>query len=300
MDRFAIRTPPSPAPERLAAPPRHVPLSVVVRLLLAGAGGWIWLGVASPLALAFLVKTDLLSWAVFRGELVTVPGVVVACERSGASEGGSRGRSGTPIYANRYRFGPEEDAREGTSFATGRCLEAGAAVSVEHPAGRPDVSRIAGMRRAVFGPEVAFTLVFPVVGLLLVGAGLRSGWRQLRLLRRGKLALGTLVAEEPTRISIDKRRVMKVRFAIETDRGIREEVVVRTHRTELVEDDARERILYDPGQPARAVAWDLLRHAPRLDAGGTLAPAAFGETARTLLAPAFAVATHVVAILLLR
>ena len=279
---------------RLAPPPRHVPITVAVRALLGGLGvfAWIWFGFGSSIATVFLGKADLGSWATFRGELVTAEGVATGCAATGSSEGGSKGRSGTPIYENRYRFGDHE----GVSYATGTCLAAGTPVEVQHLPARPDVSRIAGMRRAEFGPGIAFVLVFPIVGLLLVGFSLRTGVRQLRLLRNGKVALGTLVGKEATNTSVNKRRVMKLRFAIETDRGERREVVVRTHLPEQLEDEPRERILCDPRRPDRAAAWDLLSGAPRVDGTGALEPTGLLGTLLVLLPPALAVAAHALAL----
>jgi hypothetical protein len=287
---------------RLASPPRRVPISLATRVLLGGGAlfAWLWFAIGSSIATVFVLNSDLTSWVVFRGELVSVSGVSTGCSDTGASVGGSRGRRGTPIYANRYRLGADEGAVEGVSYATGRCLAAGTPVSVEHPAGRPEVSRIAGMRRAEFGPEVAFALVFPVVGIVLVVLSLRSGRRQLRLLREGKLALGTLLGKEPTSFLVNKRRVMKLRFAIETDRGARHEVVVRTHLTEQVEDDPRERILYDPERPGEAVAWDLLPGAPQIDGTGALEPKGLLGTLLVLVPPALAIAGHALALTLAR
>lgn len=285
---------------RLAPPPRRVPLTLAARALLGGAAfAWIWLAFGSSIATAFLLKTDLGSWLAFRGERVAVPAVVTGCAATGASEGGGKGRSGTPIYANRYAFDAGGGEREGVSYALGECLEAGAEVQVEFPAGRPERSRIVGMRRAWFGPEVAFVLVFPLAGLLLLFFSLRKGWRELRLLRRGKLALGTLVGKEATNVSVNKQRVMKLRFALETERG-RQEVLVKTHLTGAVEDEPRERILYDPERPERAAAWDLLSGHPRVDFAGGLEPAGLRGLLLAIAPPLLAVAGHVLAVMLAR
>lgn len=280
---------------RLAPPPRPVPFSLAVRLLLGPgpAFGWIWLAFASPLAALFLVNADLTSWAVFRGDLVTAPGVVLSCQDTSASEGGSRGRRGTPISKTRYRFDADGVEREGASFrAGGGCAEPGTAVVVEHPPGRPGTSRVQGMRAALFGPEVGLTAVFPLAGILIALAGFGRGWRELRLLRCGKLAAGTLLGKEPTSFYSDNRRLVRMRFAFETDRGLRQEVVLKTGRTEALEDDARERILYDPARPSRAAGWDVLRGPPEVDPAGHLRPASRKATVAYLLFPVLAVIAH--------
>jgi hypothetical protein len=281
---------------RLAPPPRRVPLTVKLRALFGGFGvfAWLWFGLGSSVATAFLRHADLTSWALFRGGAESAAGESLGCEDTGASEGGGKARRGTPIFANRYRFTSGGDTFEGVSYIAGRCIRAGAPVAVEHPAGRPELSRVAGMRRDEFGPEVGFAAIFPVVGLFLVGASLRKGRRQLRLLERGKLGLGTLLSAEPTNTRINERTVMKMRFALVTEVGARHEIVVRTHLPEKVQDEARERILYDPARPEDALAWDLLTSVPALDAAGGLEAKSVLGTALVLLPPLLAVAGHLV------
>jgi hypothetical protein len=282
---------------RLVPPPRQVPATLRARLLFGGLGvlAWIWFGFGSAIATGFLRHADLTSWVLLRGALEEVPGTGLGCEPTGASEGGSKGQSGTPIYANRYAFGAGGDELEGVSYATGRCLGPGEAVRVEYPAGRPDRSRVQGMRRGWFGPDVLFVAIFPLVGIALVLLSLRSGWRRLRLLSRGRLALGALVSDEPTRVSVNNRPVRKLTFTIDTETMGRRQVVVRSHVPELALDEPRERILYDPERPELAAAWDLLPTI-RLDERGELAPAGLAGSLLVLLPPVLAVIGHLVAL----
>src|SRR5512138_242199 len=199
---------------RLAPAPRRVPLGLRLRMLVAGpaAFGWLFLAFGGPFSTVFLRNADLASWWRFRGAVESTQGVVTACERTRASEGGSKGRSGTPIYANRYTFELAGETREGVSYATGRCVGAGSGVAVEYAAENPEHSRIAGMRAAIFGPWILFVAVFPLVGLGMIAFAWRARRRELRLLAVGKLGHGNLVAEEQTQVTVNKRRVMKLRF----------------------------------------------------------------------------------------
>jgi hypothetical protein len=226
----------------------------------------------------------------------TARGEVTGCERTRASEGGSKGRSGTPIYANRWTFERGGERFEGVSYALGRCVPAGSAVRMEYLPDDPGVARIAGMRRAIFGPELLFAALFPLVGIGMVVFAWRDRSRALRLLVHGHVGHGTLVGEEQTRVSVNKRPVMKLRFDLVTEAGSHHEAVVRTHRTELLKDDPRERLLYDPAAPEVAVAWDLLPGPPRVDATGALeAPGLLGSLGAVLL-PVAAVAAEALAL----
>jgi len=280
------RLPPDVVP-RLASPPRHVPLGTRIRLLLGGFAvfAWLWFGGGSALALLFLRNADLGAAARFSGELVRVEGTSTGCEKTSASEGGSKHRKGTPILATRYTFEAGGESRSGVSYAVGFCRAEGQAVVVEYPAGHPETSRVAGMRTSMWGPGVAFVAIFPVVGLALLAFSLREGRRQLRLVEAGRLALGTLVSREATRTRVNNRRVMKYRFVIETGAGMREDVTLRTHRLEPVEDGARELIVYDPEDASRAAAWRLLTSTPRIDMAGQLEPPGAFPTLLLLLPP---------------
>ncbi|BDG02922.1 hypothetical protein [Anaeromyxobacter oryzae] len=200
------------------------------------------------------------------------------------------------MYANAFRFEADGAAHEGVAYAPGTCVRAGSAVLVEYRTDDPAVSRIAGMRRAPFGPGTSFVLIFPIVGGTLVAFSLRSGCRAIRLLQHGRLALGTLVGKELTNVRVNRRTVAKLRFAIATETGARHEVVVKTHLTERLEDDARERILYDPARPNDAIAWDVLTCAPVLDRVGQLQPKGLVGTALVLVPPAAAVVGHLFAL----
>lgn len=280
----------------LEAPPRSVPLSLRVRLIFGGflpVFAWIWFGFGSSIAMVFLRHADLASWFQFRAELARASGVVERCEDTHASVGGSKTQRGTPVYANHYRFVADGRMHAGVSYATGTCMESGTAVLVEHVAGDPALSRVSGMRRATFGPEVLFVAIFPAVGVALVFFATRAGLRGVRLLAHGKFTLGRLIGQEATNVSINKRRVMKLRFEIEAGTDLRREVFVKTHVPEHLEDEPRERLLYDPARPGEALAWDLIPGAPRVDALGALQPAGLLGTILVLIPPTLAILGHV-------
>lgn len=193
---------PTPPPARLAPPPRRVPPSLATRALLGpGLLAWLWFSCGTPSAALLLRVSDLTSWATFRGTLPTAGGTALACERTGYSEG-ARGERHTGVYATRYRFEEDGVAREGVSYALGRCPEPGSEVVVEHLPGRPDVSRIAGMRRAPYGPDSALILVFPLAGIVMIAVTLRTGRRELALLRDGRLEGGMLRVPGPPELAL--------------------------------------------------------------------------------------------------
>src|SRR5437773_1352912 len=111
--------------ERLAAPPRPVPLLVRLRVLFGGAAsqaGWFFFGFGMIFVWAFVCRADLTSWCRFRGALQTATGQVTASSDTGASEGGSKSRRGTPIYKNEFKFTVDDKEYRNASYAVGREL----------------------------------------------------------------------------------------------------------------------------------------------------------------------------------
>lgn len=268
-------------------------MALRLRLLFGGLGTFavLFLMVGAPISAVFLRSADLTSWILFRGEVATASGVSTGCTATGARE------NERPVFANRFSF--EEGGRQvvSSSYSTKACVRAGAPVSVEFPYGRPDLARIAGMRRAEFGPAVIFVAIFPLVGLSLLGVALWSARRTIHLLAHGRLALGTLVGTVKTNVTVNDRPVMKLRFAFTTAAGTRHEAELRTTDREALEDDPREALLYDPERPERAVGWDAIPGSPEVDFSGQLR-ATGSVSILVLLAPIVVVGLTAIVLLL--
>lgn len=257
----------------LAPPPRPVPAALRLQLLFGGflnQFGWFFFGFGLIFFWAFAMQSDFTSWLRFKGPLESEQGSVTGCRDTRYSVGGSKGHRGTPIYANDYRFSSGGADYGGTSFATGRCVATGMQVTVEFPAGKPALSRIVGMRRAPMEGWAIFVALFPAVGLIFVATGLRAGQRAARLLASGKLAQGKLVEKSATNTQINHRTVYKMTFEFTTENGMTARTSTKTHRTELLEDDERENLIYDPDNPENAVTLDTLPAAVLTDEAGEL------------------------------
>jgi hypothetical protein len=253
----------------LAPPPRAVPLPLRLQVLFGGIlnlFGWIFFGFGMIFFWAFAMNSDLTSFARFRGPLETATGVVVHSYATNASENKRR------IYGHEYAFEYNGRDYQGVSYATGRQIPAGLSAQIEFPAGNPEVSRIQGMRRGMFGPAVVFVVIFPFVGLCFLVFGLRSGLRAAHLLGNGQLAFGTLASKVPTNTRVNNQTVYKLTFDFATDDGRRAQAVARSHQPHRLEDEARECLFYDPARPERAVLFDSLPGSPRITSSGNFDP----------------------------
>lgn len=279
----------------LAPPPRPVPGVMRLQLLLGGflsQFGWLFFGFGSIFFWIFVMQADLTSWLRFSGKLETAEARVSGCFRTHFSVGGSKGRGGTPVYGNPFRFSSGGTEYNDVSFATGRCLPDGAGVTAEFPAGNPALSRIQSMRRAPMEGWAAFVLLFPAVGLIFILTGARAGLRAGRLLAVGKLAQGKLVNKVATNTQINKRRVYLMTFEFTTENGMTAEASTKTHRTELLEDDERENLIYDPDNPENAVTLDTLPAAVTVNESGELRADGFFSLLLSLTLPVVTLAGH--------
>lgn len=150
-----------------------------VILMLVALGATVYYG----------LNFDYAAYTTFRGELRTARGTVTAVEPTASYEpGASDGRSKRArrdetarIVAVSYTFvDADKVERHGVSYRPNAQLKVGAAVTVEHPVGRPDVSRIRGYRTAKFDTLPIALPILAAVGVGLLGVGLfwRVGGRR--------------------------------------------------------------------------------------------------------------------------
>jgi hypothetical protein len=206
---------------------------------------------------------------------------------TGASENRSRVRAVS--YSFRAGDGTQ---RTGTSYTTGSPPALGDMATVEFLPDHPAVSRIQGMRRAMFGPMVLFVLIFPAIGLLLAGFGFRSRRSVVRVLVDGRLATGTLVGRERTNVSVNNQPVIALTFEFTADDGRRHRVVARSSQPAELSDEAQETLLYLPERPEQATLVDDLPASVLADEMGELRPASPGQVALALAIPLITVLSN--------
>jgi hypothetical protein len=204
------------------------------------------------------------SFLTFRGPHEQASARVTRVDETGASENKSR------VYANHYEFSVAGQPFAGTSYSTGNSATAGETVQVEYDASKPERSRIVGMRRAMFGPVVAFVVIFPLIGFALVYFALVTGMNRNRLLRDGVFATGKLIGKRPTNVSVNKRTVYELTFAFTAQDGRECEAKAHSSITDKLEDEAQEPLLYDPRDPSRAFVLDEAPARPRFNETGEL------------------------------
>jgi hypothetical protein len=244
--------------------PRRVPLSLRI-LTTLGVGsqiGWAILGFSSIFFWAFATNAELPFS--FRGPLAMAAGKVTSVEQTSASENKTR------VMANHYAFSVVGRRYEGVSYTTGERVAPGDLVVVQYRTDDPRQSRIEGMRRKTFGSAALFVVIFPLVGLGIVGFAMRAGRKRARLLADGVLAEGKLTNRRATNTTVNKRRVYELTFTFTAYDGSVREVKSRTSMTERLEDEALEPLLYSPSDPKLAYMLDEVPSRPEVNEVGEL------------------------------
>lgn len=267
--------------DRLGPPPRRVPPALGLTLRIGGRlsiiGGVILLFL-TPFVWLMGSHADLSSLWLFRGELGQVQGVVTAVKKTAASEGRSTISAVTASYTVDGR------ALTSRSYVRGFSRAVGEAVELEYPAGKPEVARVVGGRRDLFGPGALVTLLAALPPLGLVVFGIYAGARDERLLRDGHLAKARFVGSTETGSSVDERPVMALRFTFRAADGSEHTLVHETSRPEELTDEKHELVLYLPDAPEKGRAVDGLPPTVVADESGTLSASGSGLKGALVLA----------------
>ncbi|MBI2214970.1 MAG: DUF3592 domain-containing protein [Acidobacteria bacterium] len=249
---------------RMMAPPRQVPLSSLLVLLLnVGVQiGFFVLAFSTPFFWLFVGNADLPA-ITFRGETMRTNGRVVEIEDTLASENKRR------IWGVHYRYSVSARAHDGVSYETGGTdLEPGSIVIVEYLARDPSVSRIEGMRRGMFGPFVLFVLIFPIIGLIFTLAALAWGARRAMIFVRGIAVFAKFKEMRATNTQVNRRPVYEVIHEYRTLDGELCQASTKTTDVDSIADEQEELLLYDPVHPRRGVPVDNIKPLPALDEAG--------------------------------
>lgn len=250
---------------RIAPTPRTVPGAVRGRLLFGGTAlqmGWGFLGLGILFSWLFVGDSELWTPLVFSGQTASAEGQVIHIEETNSSENEAR------IYAIGYAFELNGETFQGTSYTFSPSFDLGETVSIELVASDPTVSRIEGLRYRKLSAFVGIMLLFPLVGLGMVVYGTRRGLRNIHVLAHGRPALGRLVNKRKTSVKINEQPVYELTYAFRDHTGRERQSSIRTLHTAPVEDEAQERLLYNPSAPQHIVLLDDLGRDVSVDARG--------------------------------
>lgn len=250
-------------------PPRSLPW--LDRLTIISGGtfallGWMFYGLGMVFFAIFGLQSEAIH-LLARGHWEETTGTITAATYTNASENDS------PVMRYTYRYAVAGDSLSGQAYTTGARLQEGQTVIVAYRPTQPATSRIPGTRREMFGGLAALVAIFPLIGLGFLFFALRHNLKALDLIVNGHFARGKCLQREATNTQVNNQTVFRYTFGFTAPQdGQTYEVVTRTHQPQLVEDEETERLLYAASDPAHAVMYDTIPHAPPILPDGTLAP----------------------------
>ena len=133
-----------------------------------------------------------------------------------------------------------------------------ASIPIEVSSLKPEWSRVEGSSRASFGYAGLFTLVFPLVGLLLAGLAIRSNRREIRAFVHGEAAKGKVVYFGPdTSVRVNGRNPWKVAWEFRVEEQVYTGSLGSMSMLALEELGKQQElvVLYDPVDPRVNTAW---------------------------------------------
>lgn len=158
----------------------------------------------------------------------------------------------------------------GASYHDGTIFDPRKPLAIHYSAADPAVSRADGMRAYLFGAWTGYLGLIALLGCTILAFGVRSGVRDVRILREGRAAMGTWMDSHDTAVKVFGVTRMEVHIAFTDHRDVERVGVIKTFKSEQAEDDHRERLLYDPDQPERIVLIDTLPGRVDIDHRGRL------------------------------
>lgn len=220
----------------------------------------------------------------------TKAGLVLTADSTGKGEGKKQ------IWHYRHSFAVDGKRYFGESYSVGKKFDAGQIAYIQYDPENPGYNYIIGMRRNLYPVRANWMLVLPLLGLFFIFYPMKQNLRFIRLLKIGDFTRGKMVGKTVTNQTVKTgagvRPVVKYLFAFEYEDTIYH-ATCRTHRTDLVEDEETESILFDRFNPAFNLVYDAVPNVPAISPEGKMLPAPPSK-AWVLFLPTFGVAVNLV------
>jgi hypothetical protein len=234
-----------------------IPLRIRI-LLLFGRTSFIIGFIFALIGLALVAYfSKQLNWNIlFAGkkDLVTTAGIITSMNETQYTVDES------PLFEYRYRyFDQARDQYCGFFLEYANAYEPGQEIMIEYLKDSPEVSRFTGKDRQNYDQIMFLGGVGSlIIGFLFLYPSCLRTRKERKIIMMGRPAEGKLVYAEPTNLRVNEQPVYKLTYEYATSHEDLQRFSVRSHLIRNLSDDHREILLYDPGNPSRAVAVDTL------------------------------------------
>lgn len=236
---------------------RNLPLFSTIQIFFSGVMaiiGIVFFLIGSLFVFVFgmLVNFDDMKFS--ESDLITTEVEIISATETTATE------NDTPVYKYNYSYKvPSGEEYTDISYNTGAAYFKNDVVEVQYLKDNPKLSRIIGMRKGTFTPWILlFIAIFPIVGAVLSYIGFKKNLEYIKLVQYGKIAFGTYSHEEATGESVNKRAVIRFFFNFTDEFGKEYLASGKTHHYHRLNDEDKERLVYNPQSPTENVMIDAL------------------------------------------
>lgn len=268
---------------------RHIPLLAAIRIIIGRAVtriGWLVFSFLMIFGWTFGSNADL-TFLHFFGETTTTEGYVTDVIETNMEI------NEQSVYANVYEYlDHESELYVRDAFSTGRSLSPKQTVTVEYPLNAPQYGRIAGYRSDEFSGWLVLIWGLPLIGLGMILWGIRQGYHDVSVLKVGIFAKAMLIDKTATSTEINDQTVYELTFEFDAQDNKAYQKVIKTHKTEALEDDLHERLLYDPADPTKSTLVDDLADST-IDADGKIIDVSVFSSIKLIFLPIICIAPHV-------
>lgn len=164
------------------------------------------------------------------------------------------------VYEFHYEYKtPDGSHYYSVSYSEDLYYPAGSTVRVLYSKDNPTDSRIQGMRSGLVGPWILLVIIpFFLIGLAFFVFGVIKSKKEIYLLQVGEVGYGKLLMKEPTNVKVNEQMVYKLHFKFTASDGKEYKAVCKTHKPHWLEDEEKEKLVYDPNFPEHALMLDSL------------------------------------------
>lgn len=251
-------------------PPRNLPFIQQLCIIFGGITqsiGWIFFIMGGLLFGIFGFLSEPMIGASTK-EWETVQGVVQQVNATSSSENKRR------IYKITSTYLYKGNTYHNIAYSAGRSLSIGQSILIRVNPNNPSQSIAENLRSKPFSRFIAwFLLPFMLVGLIMILVNVKRNLKARNLLLFGEVTRGILKEKKATGavITINNVRYPIYHYIFEFEyMGKKHEVHDKTHKGWLVEDEAQEKILFNPHSPQESVVYDAVPVMPKIDAQGNM------------------------------
>lgn len=242
--------------DRLASPPRKVPLPIVCTALSSFfvMFGGIFFSFGMIFVWAFGWNMHPIDeWRLAHSN-ASAPAIIEKVTRTNSTV------NDEVVYEYRFRFNPGDGLPVyAHCYTTGPKWTEGERVVSHYLADNPDVACLEGARLTQFPIVlIIIVMIFPILGLVSLVPGAVSGWRKIKLLRWGLVTEAMNISSTTTNARINNIPVLGYAFKFRDRLGMEYKGVSKALPTDKIGDEAREPVLYLPDEPGQSMLVDAL------------------------------------------